>query len=141
MPRALLNALFLFLLCVVLQAQDLKIHHINVGQGDCTLIVSPTGKTVLIDAGNNGLGTSNVIPYLNSIGVGRVDFVVATHYHADHIGGIDEVINWVSGTNVGSVDDRGTIHTVPTTTVYTNYATAAATASGGALHHQSRDRD
>lgn len=131
MRKNLLTAFFLLLLGVFLQAQDLKIHHINVGQGDCTLIVSPTGKTVLIDAGNNGLGTSNVLPYLQSLGVATLDYVVTTHYHADHMGGSDEVINGITGLQVGTVYDRGTVHTVPTTVTYTTYVPAATSAVGG----------
>ncbi len=131
MRNNLLTALFLLLLGAFLQAQDLKIHHINVGQGDCTLIVSPTGRTVLIDAGNNGLGTSKVLPYLQSLGVATLDYVVTTHYHADHMGGSDEVINGITGLHVGMVYDRGTVHTVPTTAVYTSYVPAATSAVGG----------
>lgn len=131
MKRSLLTTLFALLLATLLQAQSLNIHHINVGQGDATLIVSPTGKTFLIDAGDNSKGTAKVLPYLQSLGVTKLDFVVATHYHADHIGGLDEVINALGGANVVTVYDRGTAHTVPTTVSYTSYATAAGTASGG----------
>ena len=45
----------------------LTIHQINVQQGDCTLIVGPDQTTFLIDAGNNGKGTAEVVPYLQSI--------------------------------------------------------------------------
>lgn len=131
MRKTFLTALVLFVLGVFLQAQDLKIHHINVGQGDCTLIVSPTGKTMLIDAGNNGKGTSAVLPYLQGLGVTTLDYVVATHYHADHIGGSDEVINALAGTQIGTVFDRGTANPVPTTATYTSYVPAATSAVGG----------
>lgn len=131
MRKSVLTLLFLFLLGVILQAQDLKIHHINVGQGDCTLIVSPTGRTMLIDAGNNSLGTSKVLPYLQGLGVASLDYVVTTHYHADHMGGSDEVINGLTGLHVGTVLDRGTAHAVPTTVTYTTYVPAAASAVGG----------
>jgi beta-lactamase superfamily II metal-dependent hydrolase len=131
MVRSLVTTLLLLVATVLLQAQTLKIHHINVGQGDCSLIVSPTGKTMLIDAGNNGLGTSNVLPYLQNLGLTKLDYVVTTHYHADHFGGMDEVINGLGGANIGVAVDRGTVHTVPTTAVYTAYASAAATVAGG----------
>lgn len=131
MPSAFYRTFLIFFLSLLLQAQDLKIHHINVGQGDCTLIVSPTGKTILIDAGNNGVGTSKVLPYLQSLGLSKLDYVVATHYHADHMGGSDEVINGLGGINVGTVYDRGTVHAVPTTVTYTSYVPAATSAVGG----------
>lgn len=74
----------------------LEIHHINVQQGDCTLIIGPDGTTVLIDAGNNGKGSGEVVPYLQSLGlmpVDGIDYMIATHRDADHLGGLDEVIN------------------------------------------------
>ncbi len=131
MKRSVVFALFLLALSTLLQAQGLVIHHINVGQGDATLFVSPTGKTLLIDAGDNTKGTSRVLPYLQNLGVTRLDYVVATHYHADHIGGLDEVLNGLGASNIGTVYDRGTVHAVPTTAVYTAYSTAANSASGG----------
>ncbi len=131
MKRPWIAALFMLLISTILQAQNLNIHHINVGQGDATLLVSPTGKTFLIDAGDNSKGTSRVLPYLQSLGVTKLDFLVATHYHADHIGGLDEVINGLGAGNVVTVYDRGTAHTVPTTVSYTSYAAAANSASGG----------
>ncbi|MBI4032075.1 lamin tail domain-containing protein [Candidatus Berkelbacteria bacterium] len=73
----------------------LEIHQINVQQGDCTLLVGPDGTTFLIDAGNVGKGTSEVVPYLASIGIQPsegLDFMLATHGDQDHLGGLDEVI-------------------------------------------------
>lgn len=61
---------------------------------------------MLIDAGDNRKGTNVVLPYLKGLGVTQLNYVVASHYHADHIGGIDEVIN--GGLSVtGLVYDRG----------------------------------
>ncbi len=71
----------------------LTIHCLNVGQGDCTLIESPTGGTFLFDGGNNGDGDQIVVPYLQMLGLQALDYVCASHYHADHIGGLDEVVN------------------------------------------------
>lgn len=74
---------------------QLAIHHINVQQGDCTLIVGPDGTTFLIDAGNQGKGTAEVVPYLQAIGIpasAGFDFMLATHRDSDHLGGLDEVI-------------------------------------------------
>ncbi len=80
--------------------QELEIHHIDVGQGDATLIISPGGKTMLVDGGNNGKGASQVVPLLQNLGIKKLDFVIATHYDADHIGGLDEVLNAVPATIV-----------------------------------------
>ncbi len=73
----------------------LEIHHINVQQGDCVLIIGPNGTTVLVDAGKNGRGNNEVLPYLKSIGIDPLDgldYMVGTHMDADHVGGLDEII-------------------------------------------------
>ncbi len=91
---------------------ELRVHVLNVGQADSVLIISPAGKTVLVDAGNPG-GGRIVQAAMNRAGVNTIDLLIATHAHADHIGGADEVINNVT---VRRVLDSG----VPNTTK--NYA-------------------
>ncbi|HPB09485.1 MAG TPA: MBL fold metallo-hydrolase [Candidatus Cloacimonadota bacterium] len=125
--RVILFVLFLSLE-ILLPFAQLQIQHLDVGQGDGTLIVTPSGLTILIDAGNNGKGTGVVLPYLNSLGITQLDFVIASHYHADHIGGLDEVINGLGAVNVGIVYDRGTDAPLPGTVTYTDYVAAAAAA-------------
>jgi competence protein ComEC len=71
---------------------DLKISFIDVGQGDSILIQSPSGKTMLIDAGTNE-STSTVVNYIKDQGIKNIDVIVETHPHEDHIGGMDAVIN------------------------------------------------
>jgi len=87
----------------------LEIHVIDVGQGDSFLVVSPSGKKILIDGGDTGKGSKIVLPYLLSRGVSSIDYVIASHFHADHIGGLDEVINGLGGSGKISVAayDRG----------------------------------
>ncbi len=72
---------------------DIKVQFIDVGQGDCTFIELPNGQTLLIDAGNPENG-KDIINYINNIfAYDKIDFVVATHPHSDHIGGMAEIIN------------------------------------------------
>lgn len=68
----------------------LEVHYIDVGQADCTLIICD-GLTMLIDAGNFG-AEDIILPYLNELGVERLNAVVVTHPHADHYGGMKEVL-------------------------------------------------
>jgi beta-lactamase superfamily II metal-dependent hydrolase len=59
-----------------------------VGQGDAILIRSPEGKTALVDAGPS----KEIVPLLREQGVRSIDLVVVSHHHADHYGGMDDVI-------------------------------------------------
>ncbi|NLY44361.1 MAG: DNA internalization-related competence protein ComEC/Rec2 [Clostridiaceae bacterium] len=73
---------------------NLEITFVNVGQGDCALIVSPGGRTVLIDGGGSegmssfDVGESIVIPYLLKRGIMHIDMAIISHYHDDHAEGI-----------------------------------------------------
>lgn len=70
---------------------QLIVHVIDVGQGDAILIQFPSGMNMLIDAGSDSYA-STVIDYLQTQGVRKLDFLVGTHPHEDHIGGLDDVI-------------------------------------------------
>jgi competence protein ComEC len=70
---------------------SLRIYALDVGQGDGLLVISPQGKTVLIDAGPAEAG-DEVVASLQRHGVKQVDLAVASHPHADHIGGMKTVI-------------------------------------------------
>jgi competence protein ComEC len=66
------------------------VHFVDVGQGDSELIITPHKNVVLIDGGEQGSG---IIPYLKAQGISTIDVIVATHPHADHIGGLVDVMN------------------------------------------------
>jgi beta-lactamase superfamily II metal-dependent hydrolase len=70
---------------------NLEIHHINIGQGDSALIVGPTGKSLLFDAGESSWNSSAkaqiIGPYIEAVlGCKSLDYVVISHFHLDHIG-------------------------------------------------------
>lgn len=93
----------------------LQVHYIDVGQGDCSLVVCD-GQTLLIDAGENGHETE-VINYLRSLGIEKLDYIIATHPHSDHIGGLPEVIEEFGMDNI--IMPRLTKEQTPTTKTYT----------------------
>ena len=84
----------------------LEVDILNVGQGDAIFIRSPEGKTVLIDAGTGRKG--DVVAMLKERNVEMLNLMVATHPHADHIGGLDEVLEAIP---VQAFMDSGMTHT------------------------------
>lgn len=93
-----------------------QIYYLDVGQGDSELIRLPTGENILIDAGLKS-GSNQLTAYLKELGVDKIDILIATHPHADHIGGMEKVIQ---NFEIGEIympkiaDDQ-----VPTTATYT----------------------
>lgn len=70
--------------------RNLKVHFIDVGQGD-SILAESEGHYMLIDAGENDRGAA-VVTYLKNAGVTSLDYVIGTHPHSDHIGGLDDVL-------------------------------------------------
>ncbi len=71
---------------VPLSSGEAAVHFIDVGQGDCSLIVTES-RAVLIDCGEEEYADT-VLRYLNHLGINKLDYVIATHPHSDHIGGM-----------------------------------------------------
>ncbi len=101
----LLAVLCALLLALPAHAGQLLVDVIDVGQGDAVLLRSPEGKTVLIDAGT---GRSDMVAELQGRGVTQIDLAVASHPHADHIGGMEDVLRAMP---VGVYMDNGVPHT------------------------------
>lgn len=99
--------------------ENLVVEVLDVGQGDSILVMTKN-KTLLIDSGVDGCGTDVVIECMKKYGRKTLDYVIATHPHADHIGGLDEVINYAE--NIGCVYmPELPEKLVPTTASYTNF--------------------
>jgi competence protein ComEC len=98
---------------------QLQVHFIDVGQGDSIFIRTTAGETALIDGGyNNG----RALAYLQQMGVDHIDSMIASHPHADHIGGLVEVLRSLP---VGGVWASGASHN---TGIYEQFLDAIAEA-------------
>ncbi len=95
---------------------DTQVHFIDVGQGDCTLVISD-GQTMLIDCGDRD-DKDAVINYLQNLGIKKLDYIVVTHPHADHIGEMSQIVDTfeVGKFIMPKVADK----LVPTTKIYEN---------------------
>jgi competence protein ComEC len=87
---------------------NVSVYFFDVGQGDSTLFVAD-GKTILIDTGEMEMG-DRIVSNLKTLGITRIDLLVATHPHSDHIGGMQKVL---AAFPVGQVLDAGLPHPSP----------------------------
>lgn len=74
----------------IIKSEELQIYFFNVGQADCILVRS-NGKNMLIDAGDNEDGPL-LVKYIKKLGINKIDYLIGTHVHEDHIGGMDNII-------------------------------------------------
>lgn len=86
----LLTSIFYYSPSYSIPNYDFMIHYIDVGQGDSALVQS-NNKNLLIDSGPPD-SSDSLVKYLKSLGIKKLDFVIATHPHADHIGGMESIL-------------------------------------------------
>ncbi len=94
---------------LVTSGLELKVHFIDVGQGD-SIFIDYGDFDILIDAGDNNQGNT-VVSYLKSLNTDDIEIMVATHPDADHIGGLDDVLE---AFQVEQIIDSGVVHTTKT---------------------------
>ena len=73
----------------------IELHFLDVGQGDCSLIITENHKTILIDGGDKEVydnGENVILPYLLSNGIVKLDYVVCSHMDSDHEGGLEFIL-------------------------------------------------
>lgn len=90
LPLLIVLSLFCFILLP--NKQSWKICFLDVGQGDCCLIVSADNRCIMIDAGTEGEAYRTVIPTLHYLGIRKIDLAIISHVDLDHCGGIIELI-------------------------------------------------
>ncbi|EAE8346563.1 MBL fold metallo-hydrolase [Listeria monocytogenes] len=128
MKKGILNALLVFALItglsvpssiqVVAAAPTIKVHFIDVGQGDAIYIKAPSGEDILIDAGNKGKGKI-VVNYLKKLKVKDIEIMIASHPDSDNIGGLPEVMNTIKVKSLYAPNSTNT------TAAYKNFVNTA----------------
>lgn len=101
---------------------ELSVHYIDVGQGD-SIYISSAGENILIDCGESG-DTEKVISYLDNMGVSEIDYVVGTHPHSDHMGGMSKIVEHfdIGEIIIPHIDDSDT----PTTKYFEKFLVACS---------------
>jgi competence protein ComEC len=120
-------------------AKHMLIYSIDVEGGQSTLIVGPQGDSLLVDTGwpdHNGRDADRIVAAMHDAGVKKIDYLLITHYHVDHVGGVP---NLVAKAQVGEFLDHGPNRedSNSTRTGYANYLTAI----GDKLHRVVRPGD
>src|SRR5262245_15566602 len=99
--------LLVWLLAGAASARTLDIYFIDVEGGQATLIVTPSGESLLIDAGYAGRGgrdADRILAAAHEAGIARIDYLLVTHFHNDHVGGVPDLVARIP---VGTFIDYG----------------------------------
>ncbi|HRA98887.1 MAG TPA: DNA internalization-related competence protein ComEC/Rec2 [Ignavibacteria bacterium] len=111
------NLIISFLIILILLTnnvsyeQKMTVTFLDVGQGDCALIETPDGKNILVDCGNSTKtfdnGEKTIAPLLRRKGIDKIDMIILTHLHMDHIGGVNYLLKHFE---IGSIFESGQEH-------------------------------
>src|SRR5580658_5223284 len=92
----------------------LKVYFVDVEGGQATLFVTPTGQSLLIDTGwpgNKMRDANRIAAAVKRLKLKRIDYVLITHYHEDHVGGVPQLVQQIP---VGTFIDHGPSHELDT---------------------------
>src|ERR1035441_546037 len=92
MGGSMKRILLLGMCALTCAAQELRVYAIDVGGGKATLYVSPSGQSMLLDTGYEGFrnrDAERIVAAAKAAGVARIDYLVITHYHAEHVGDLE----------------------------------------------------
>ena len=104
--------------------KDLQIYFVDVEGGQATLFVTPAGESLLVDTGwpdNKGRDADRIVAAAKKAGIRKIDYVVITHYHTDHVGGVPQLVARIP---VGTFIDHGPLretNDLPTADVHAAY--------------------
>ena len=92
-PKSIKIFLLIFIIIIFfvhIFPKNLKVNFVDVGQGDCTFIITPKNQTILIDGGGSksndfDVGKSTLLPYILDRGYTKIDYVIISHFDEDHV--------------------------------------------------------
>ncbi len=116
-------------------SKPLQVYFIDVEGGQATLFVTPNGKSLLIDtgwAGNNGLYANRIVAAAKAAGVTKIDDLLITHYHADHVGGVPELVERMP---VDTIVDHGPDRDPGDADTTRGFEAYQKVLAGGHFHH------
>lgn len=101
------SAFLAFTVFASAKSKPLQIYSIDVEGGQSTLIVSPSGESLLVDtgwSGFNGRDANRIVSVARNVGLKQIDYVLITHFHRDHVGGVPQLVQRFK---VGTFFDHG----------------------------------
>lgn len=103
--KIFLIVFFIVVFLIYVFPKNLKINFVDVGQGDCTFVITPRNKTILIDGGGSkssdfDVGKSTLFPYILDRGYTKIDYIIISHFDEDHCGGLFYIIQELKVKNI-----------------------------------------